>query len=282
MFLCLTRLKKRINSANSRLQRIIDQIQVICNIQQLFELRTELLRGPNMGLCLKIIAIDVMGQIDVFLDKFKGIEPLPFNDLPYECQNRLVALFPPPDLVSFKLAGKTATKYANKRGMFSACLSIIRNSIHYENTRNTYGKNKYYDISSTNLFLNLSSCYVQTGLYLNLDSTEKFDRTIELVRSCDYTCLTLQGPYTYKHAIYLMRVSKNVQHVCLSIGIQIEIEDYEDYYEAIVQWLNSHGDAIMYVNCFYCDSKPLYFIFQDYYLLQEFRCYISGSIGGTY
>uniref|UniRef100_A0A7E4VN26 SIR2_2 domain-containing protein n=1 Tax=Panagrellus redivivus TaxID=6233 RepID=A0A7E4VN26_PANRE len=243
--LSLTQLKNRIESANLKLIRVIDQVQIISNIKLLDELTTALLRGPNIGFHLKDKAVDTIGEVDALLDKFNGIKPIAFTKLPYEFQNRLVALLPPPDLVNFKLAGKTATKYANQRGMFSECLHVIRNSIDYEDVKNFYGKNKYYDISSTSFFLKSSSCYVQSGLYLNLDSTEKFDRIVKVVRSCDYTHLMLHGPYTYKHAIYLMSVSKNLKYVCLSIGIHVEIEEYDDYYEAIVQWLNRNNDAIM-------------------------------------
>uniref|UniRef100_A0A7E4VPD5 DUF4262 domain-containing protein n=1 Tax=Panagrellus redivivus TaxID=6233 RepID=A0A7E4VPD5_PANRE len=77
-----------------------------------------------------------------------------------------------------------------------------------------------------------------------MNSTEKFDRAMQIVCGT-YTGMELHGPFTWKHAVYFMNLHEEVSHVCLGYGMQLEAEDDDDFFEAVVQWLLQKKVAAM-------------------------------------
>uniref|UniRef100_A0A7E4VUG3 BTB domain-containing protein n=1 Tax=Panagrellus redivivus TaxID=6233 RepID=A0A7E4VUG3_PANRE len=174
---------------------------------------------------------------------------LPFKDLPYEFRTRLVVLLPPRDCVSFKLTGKPATEYVKKRGQFSAFLLVGGNSNSYADMKTFGSKKPDYDITSTSFFLKSDNWYIKTGLYLNLNSTEKFDHAVKIV-SGTYRSLQLDGPYTWKHAIHFMNLSNKIEDVILHDGMLLELEDFNDFFEAVVRYCKHQENAtIIIIRC---------------------------------
>uniref|UniRef100_A0A7E4W6J6 DUF2156 domain-containing protein n=1 Tax=Panagrellus redivivus TaxID=6233 RepID=A0A7E4W6J6_PANRE len=171
-----------------------------------------------------------LDAIDVLLEKFQGAQTIPFKNLPYEFQNRLIQLFPPSEIAAFKLAGYTALKYANKRpGIFSTGLYVVKNNNDYNFVQRTVGMKQR-----------------------NAPPTlEKFDHAVEIV-SGDYRYLGLEGKYTWKQAIHLMNVSKRMKHIYLFRGMQLGQLDFTDFCAAIVNWLGQQKDAIwIFIECHY-------------------------------
>uniref|UniRef100_A0A7E4VPD8 ANK_REP_REGION domain-containing protein n=1 Tax=Panagrellus redivivus TaxID=6233 RepID=A0A7E4VPD8_PANRE len=240
----LVQIRKRILEANLKLVHLNDYLYVICTIYRDDSLRTNLHNKPNTGVHLCCTAWNIISDIDLLRDKFEDIQPVPFQKLPYEFQSRLVALLSPRDLVAFKISGKTALNNVDRRGMFASTLVIARNNINYENIKKVYGGNTLYDILSTKRFLASEMCYVSSGLCINMDSIDKFDRSVNLV--CGIYCLIeLQGQYTWRHAIHLMNTSKNVRYVCLKYGMQLEVDNFEEFFEAVVKFLGQQKDVLV-------------------------------------
>uniref|UniRef100_A0A7E4ZW72 F-box domain-containing protein n=1 Tax=Panagrellus redivivus TaxID=6233 RepID=A0A7E4ZW72_PANRE len=209
-----------------------------------------------MGVSLLEFADTILGEVILLQEKFKAVytllqgqlegHNLPFEDFPYEFRSRLVALLPPRDCVSFKLAGKTATNYVKTRGQFSAFLLVVRNSSSYKNLKTQCFKNLDYDITSTSFFLKSDNWYVKNGLYLNLNSVEKFDHAVEII-SGSYHSLQLDGPYTWKQALHFMNLSKQMRDVMLHDGMLLEVEDFDDFFEAIVQYCKHQERATLII-----------------------------------
>uniref|UniRef100_A0A7E4VQN3 F-box only protein 22 n=1 Tax=Panagrellus redivivus TaxID=6233 RepID=A0A7E4VQN3_PANRE len=241
LILSLWQLSNRIRGTNVELISFLQQLHDICKTHQLDSYK--LLYNPDMGVPLYDVACDIADDISFLQRKFEGGQTVPFKDLPYGFQTRLVNLIPPCDLINFKLAGKAAAKHVEKRGQFSAFLFVVRDSVHYQEIKTVYGRKPIYSISSDNCFLK-SRCFVETGLCINMDSTEKFDRAVEIVYGT-YSCLDLLGPYTWKHAVHLMNVSKEVKNVCMGYGMLLEEDDFDAFFEAVVQWLNHQEGARM-------------------------------------
>uniref|UniRef100_A0A7E4VMR8 RNA-dependent RNA polymerase n=1 Tax=Panagrellus redivivus TaxID=6233 RepID=A0A7E4VMR8_PANRE len=253
----LYRLATRINNANADLKRSIDNVYDICKIYRLGTVQlADLVYKPNIGNYLKSHAYKVTCEIYILRDKFKGdVNTLPFNALPYEFQSRLVALLPPNDALTFKFAGKTAVKHLKHRGMYSVNLIIIRNSIHYQNVKTAYGGDPIFDICNTSSFLKLYGCYVQNGLALCFDSPEKYDHAVKIVNGT-YIFLELKGVFTWRQAIHLMNVSKNIKYVSLGRGIRLDEEDFDAFFEALVQFLLGQKNLFIF-DIMYFKSPPL-------------------------
>uniref|UniRef100_A0A7E4VNJ2 F-box domain-containing protein n=1 Tax=Panagrellus redivivus TaxID=6233 RepID=A0A7E4VNJ2_PANRE len=235
--LSLIRFKTRIVNARSNLFGILDQVVVECTILQLGSLQNDLLSKPNMGNQLARIATSIMGDIDVLREKFKGTETIRFKKLPYEFQSRLVDLLPLSDLIAFKFAGKTTANQVHRRGMFSSSVCVVRNGVNYENVKEAYGNNIRYDIVSKSRFFNSDNHYVQNALCLNLDSTEKYDRAVNIICG-NYTYICLQGPFTWKHVIRLIHKTEKLHTVYLFSGMQLEVAEFDHFFEAVAKWLD--------------------------------------------
>uniref|UniRef100_A0A7E4VJS4 STAS domain-containing protein n=1 Tax=Panagrellus redivivus TaxID=6233 RepID=A0A7E4VJS4_PANRE len=84
-----------------------------------------------------------------------------------------------------------------------------------------------------------------------MSSTEKFDQAVETVNGT-YHSLELRGVYTWKHAIYFMNLSKEIKDVVLYNGMLLEVEDFDDFFEAIVQYLKHQRNAtVIFIRCPY-------------------------------
>uniref|UniRef100_A0A7E4URC2 BTB domain-containing protein n=1 Tax=Panagrellus redivivus TaxID=6233 RepID=A0A7E4URC2_PANRE len=197
-----------------------------------------------MGGNLMRIASVITDDIIRLRDKFEDVKPIPFNDLPYDFQSRLVLLLPPADCLIFKLAGKKAAKSVENRGQFSEYLLVARNSFNYGELRTQCSGSPMFDITSTSFFLKSDNWYVVTVLYLNMNSTDKFDHAVKIV-SGTYNTLELYGPYTWKHAIHFMNVSNEIAHMCLGDGMLLDVKDFDAFFEAVVQWLKQQKNAVM-------------------------------------
>uniref|UniRef100_A0A7E4VMF3 FTH domain-containing protein n=1 Tax=Panagrellus redivivus TaxID=6233 RepID=A0A7E4VMF3_PANRE len=244
-------LATRLDKANADLKSIIDDIHDICKSNGLGTTFIELIYKPNIGGYLRNIATSVTCEIYTLKRKFEGDDnKLPFEALPYEFQSRLVALLPPNDVFAFKFTGKIAAKHVYKRGMWFVNLIVVGNSIHYENVKSSYGGDPAFDISNGSCFLKLNRCYVQGVLCLNIGSPEKYDHAVKIVTGT-YIFLELKGVFTWRQAIHLMNVSKNIKYVTLCSRIQLDEEEFDAFFEAVVQWLLEQKNVftidIMYV-----------------------------------
>uniref|UniRef100_A0A7E4VDF6 DUF3800 domain-containing protein n=1 Tax=Panagrellus redivivus TaxID=6233 RepID=A0A7E4VDF6_PANRE len=187
----ITHLKNRIDAAISNHDRAINYVVVVYTIYQLNTVELNFLEKPYSGVHLKEIAGNIRSKINILLSKFEGNKnkTVSFKKLPYEFQNRLVALLPPRDLVTFKYTGKTAMKYANQRCFnFSDCLVVARNDVHYEKAKNRYAKNEYFDVVHANHFLKSNSYYVDKGLVLNIEDTEHYEYATKMLSVIVLSC----------------------------------------------------------------------------------------------
>uniref|UniRef100_A0A7E4UQI2 F-box domain-containing protein n=1 Tax=Panagrellus redivivus TaxID=6233 RepID=A0A7E4UQI2_PANRE len=232
----------QINNAVIRLTRVIDNVQIFLATKQRHNI-TVLLHQHNCGYNLKDTACTITRtKIEVLLEKFKETEPIPFEMLPYDFQNRLVALLSPSDLIRFKFAGKTALKYVHRRGMFSKCPQVIESSSHYNDVKKTgrYGP----DIISKSRFLKLDTWHIIFELYLFTNTPKMFDHAVKIF-SGEYFYVSLEGAFTWKHAIHLMNASKRIKYAILRNGMQIDAFDYDDFFEAVVKWLEKEHTIML-------------------------------------
>uniref|UniRef100_A0A7E4W4C1 RNA-directed RNA polymerase n=1 Tax=Panagrellus redivivus TaxID=6233 RepID=A0A7E4W4C1_PANRE len=247
----LHQLKNRIDKATSKLYDVMKYAAINTRIYQTMTIRWKSLDTRKTGLTDRYnTALDAVAAIDVLREKFEGGQTIPLRNLPYEFRNRLVELLPPADVVNFKLSGYTALKYCNQRkGMFCDRSHTITNSQHLSHVKQYYGWRPKNTFSSVRSFLRSELYYVRTILCLNLNSTEKFDRAVEIVAG-DYTCLWLHGPFTWKHAVNLMNRNKRMKYATLGDQMLLDVEDFDDFFEAIVQWLRQQKHAIaIYIEC---------------------------------
>uniref|UniRef100_A0A7E4VCF9 F-box domain-containing protein n=1 Tax=Panagrellus redivivus TaxID=6233 RepID=A0A7E4VCF9_PANRE len=249
-------LKKRIDEARLQLYDVMKYMIVRCKLDNLVALKQNLLNTPHTGLTHRYCAsLNAMASIDVLLEKFEGIQPISFKKLPYEFQKRLVELLPPSDVTAFKLAGRTAMNYGNRRsGMFCDSSITVKNNLHFEQTKTAFGKRQMFTFSSVRSFLRSEVYFVQSILCLTLTSTKEFGRAIKIVDG-NYSYLELQGRFTWKQAIHLMNVSKKMRYVCLRYRMQLKIEDFDAFFKAVVKWMHQQKDFIMMdVRCSHLDA----------------------------
>uniref|UniRef100_A0A7E4VN89 DUF4422 domain-containing protein n=1 Tax=Panagrellus redivivus TaxID=6233 RepID=A0A7E4VN89_PANRE len=131
----------------------------------------------------------------------------------------------------------------NNRGQFSRYLTVVMDTTNYNIERKSHGGDLSYDVRIAEIFLKSDRHYIQKALSLFLDSTEKFDRAVEIVYGT-YNCLDLNGPFTWKHAIQLMNVSKRTKNTCMGNGMLLEVKDYNAFFEAVVRWLKRRKGAV--------------------------------------
>uniref|UniRef100_A0A7E4UUE0 FTH domain-containing protein n=1 Tax=Panagrellus redivivus TaxID=6233 RepID=A0A7E4UUE0_PANRE len=137
LILSLTQFMNRIKAAKLRMWHVLDYIFVVCTVYEHESIIYGLQHNPVLGSKLETTVDSVTSDIEVLLSKLKYIAHIPFKKLPYEFF--LVALLPPDDLTKFKLAGKTANNYVEKRGMFACNLRVCRDNIDYKAAKKWHG-----------------------------------------------------------------------------------------------------------------------------------------------
>uniref|UniRef100_A0A7E4ZRB7 tRNA-intron lyase n=1 Tax=Panagrellus redivivus TaxID=6233 RepID=A0A7E4ZRB7_PANRE len=186
----------------------------------------------------------------VLLEKFEHSDPIAFKKLPYEFQNRLVALLPHNVLMRFTLAGKNASKSVKLRGerrreTFSNSLILSDVELVSQFTQEYYKNHKFYDVLYTSYFRTLSNYYISRGLYLISNDVETFDHAVKIV-SGTYRFVDLRESYTWRQAIHLMNVSNLIKFTYLRHFVQLEVVDYDEFFEAVVQWFLKKKSASMF------------------------------------
>uniref|UniRef100_A0A7E4UU25 Uncharacterized protein n=1 Tax=Panagrellus redivivus TaxID=6233 RepID=A0A7E4UU25_PANRE len=251
MVQCLTLFGKQITAAMSNLAHVINYINVIFTVYDLRSEKTALLDDAHL---LHQIVFAAQHEAGILLDKFRNSEPIPFKKLPYEFQNRLVALLPLYDLTTFNLAGNMAAKSVKRRRgqrgkTFSNCL-IVNDDDSLSSFTEAYENDKYFDVLDTTCFHKLDYYYVNDGLYLISNGAETVDHAVKIV-SGSYQYVDLRCPYTWRQAIHLMSVSNFIKFTCLRHTMQLEVEDFDEFFKAVVQWLHNKKSVLMFRMVYY-------------------------------
>uniref|UniRef100_A0A7E4VU11 FTH domain-containing protein n=1 Tax=Panagrellus redivivus TaxID=6233 RepID=A0A7E4VU11_PANRE len=238
----LLKLRKRIESSVHNLQSVLLYTTFLLRTQNYqgykLHLLLEIHASPNYGFDLFDTATKAQYHIDILREKLKQVDPIPFKKLPYEFQNRLVALFPKKDLVKFKLAEKTAAKQVIIRGPFYDSLEVVENeddAQQVEKRNAAHGRTS--DIVYFNDLLKRNNVFILQELSFQIHSIEKFDKAIEVV-SGPYKFLELRGVYTWRQAVKLMGRSSELLYITME-GLQLELEEFDSFFRSVRRWLKN-------------------------------------------
>uniref|UniRef100_A0A7E4ZRJ5 NR LBD domain-containing protein n=1 Tax=Panagrellus redivivus TaxID=6233 RepID=A0A7E4ZRJ5_PANRE len=232
------------DAAMSSLDHAIDDLEVI-RIAYLIHYETKKLL--DSGMSIYNLGIVIQTEAGILLEKFRNSDPIPFKKLPYEFQNRLVALLPRNDMATFSSAGKSAVKAVKIRGerrgvTYSTAFLVTEPEPAFTQK---YKNRKNYDILDTTYFQKLDNYFISYGVCLRSRAVETFDHAVKIV-SGTYRYVDLRVSYTWRHAIHLINVSKFIKFAYLWHHVQLEVEDFDEFFEAVVQWLINKKSALMF------------------------------------